>query len=54
MIIETIKQKRNIFWCGNGGSASDSMHLSAEFNGKLKGDFYYKVVNYKRMKLESR
>ena len=28
--------------------------LSAEFNGKLKGDFYYKVVNYKRMKLESR
>lgn len=28
--------------------------LSAEFNGKLKGEFYYKVVNYKKMKLESR
>ena len=29
-------------------------NLSAEFNGKLNGDFYYKVVNYKRMKFESK
>tara|TARA_B100001778_G_scaffold264745_1_gene225617 strand:- start:62 stop:493 length:432 start_codon:yes stop_codon:yes gene_type:complete len=28
--------------------------LNAEFNGKLNGDFYHKIVNYKRMKLESR
>jgi hypothetical protein len=28
--------------------------LTAEFNGKLNGEFYYKVVNYKRMKFESR
>ena len=29
-------------------------NLSAEFNGKLNGDFYYKVVNYKRMKIDSK
>ena len=28
--------------------------INAEFNGKLNGDFYHKIVNYKRMKLESR
>ena len=28
--------------------------LNAEFNGKLKGEFYYKVLNYKRVKVESR
>ncbi len=25
-----------LLWCGNGGSASDCMHLSAEFVGKFK------------------
>ena len=29
-------KKRTIFWCGNGGSASDSMHLSAELIGRFK------------------
>ena len=24
------------FWCGNGGSASDSMHLSTELIGRFK------------------
>ena len=28
--------------------------LNAEFNGKLNGDFYYKVLNYKRVKVESK
>ena len=35
-IIETIKSDGCIFWCGNGGSASDSQHLSAELIGKFK------------------
>ena len=29
-------------------------NLTAEFNGKLNGDFYYKVLNYKRVRVESR
>ncbi len=36
MIIDSLKKGGTIFWCGNGGSASDSMHLSAELIGKLK------------------
>jgi D-sedoheptulose 7-phosphate isomerase len=43
-VIQTIGQKlvkslRNggtIFWCGNGGSAADSQHLSAELVGRFK------------------
>ena len=38
LIINTILSKNNIFWCGNGGSASDALHLSAEFNGKFIND----------------
>ena len=30
-----IKNKGTVFWCGNGGSASDSLHLSAELIGRL-------------------
>lgn len=26
---------RQIFWCGNGGSAADSQHLAAEFVGRF-------------------
>jgi D-sedoheptulose 7-phosphate isomerase len=29
---------RTIFWCGNGGSASDSQHLSAELMGRFKNN----------------
>ena len=35
-IIETIKSDGCVFWCGNGGSASDSQHLSAELIGRFK------------------
>ena len=31
-----IKEKRNIFWCGNGGSSSDCQHLTAEFVGRFQ------------------
>tara|TARA_A100001388_G_C28671247_1_gene451687 strand:- start:300 stop:884 length:585 start_codon:yes stop_codon:yes gene_type:complete len=33
---KSLKNGGTIFWCGNGGSASDSMHLSAELIGRLK------------------
>ena len=34
-IAEVIRNGRTIFWCGNGGSAADSQHLSAELIGRL-------------------
>ncbi len=36
LMVLSIKKKGTIFWCGNGGSASDSMHLSAELIGRFK------------------
>lgn len=38
MIIETLKNNRTIFWCGNGGSESDSHHLSGELIGRFVGN----------------
>lgn len=34
-ICVTLKKKKKIFICGNGGSASDAQHLSAEFVVRL-------------------
>ncbi len=31
-----IQSNNKIFFCGNGGSASDSEHLCAEFIGRFK------------------
>jgi D-sedoheptulose 7-phosphate isomerase len=36
LIIEALQQKKNIFWCGNGGSASDAEHLAAELVGRFE------------------
>ena len=36
--IETIKKGNTIFFCGNGGSAADAQHISAELTGKFKND----------------
>ena len=36
IILKSLANKGTIFWCGNGGSASDSMHLSAELIGRYK------------------
>jgi D-sedoheptulose 7-phosphate isomerase len=33
---KSLKKGGTIYWCGNGGSASDSMHLSTELIGRLK------------------
>ncbi len=36
IMIPAVLDKRKILWCGNGGSAADSQHLSAELVGKLR------------------
>jgi D-sedoheptulose 7-phosphate isomerase len=38
IIINAFKQKHKVFFCGNGGSASDAQHLSAEFTGRFYFD----------------
>lgn len=38
IIINAIKADHNIFWCGNGGSASQANHLSAELVGGMYKD----------------
>ena len=35
LMISTIKSGGTIFWCGNGGSASDAEHLCAELVGRF-------------------
>ena len=41
LMIETIDSGSKIFWCGNGGSASQANHLSAE----LIGGMYKNKIN---------
>ncbi len=36
ILISAVLEKRKIMWCGNGGSAADAQHLSAELVGKLR------------------
>jgi D-sedoheptulose 7-phosphate isomerase len=36
VIINALEAKNNIFWCGNGGSASDAEHLAAELVGRFE------------------
>ncbi len=36
LLITAIENGHKILWCGNGGSAADSQHLSAELVGKLR------------------
>lgn len=38
ILINCLKKKKTIFWCGNGGSASDSQHLAGELVGRFVGD----------------
>jgi len=35
MIASTLDNKGTVFWMGNGGSSSDSMHISAELIGRF-------------------
>ena len=36
IISKSLKKGGTILWCGNGGSASDSLHLSTELIGRFK------------------
>jgi D-sedoheptulose 7-phosphate isomerase len=36
LITNTLKNNRKVLICGNGGSAADSQHLAAEFQGRFK------------------
>lgn len=36
LIYKTIKLKKKVFICGNGGSAADAQHLAAEFMVRLR------------------
>jgi len=38
MIVERLRQGKTIFACGNGGSATDSMHLCEELVGRYRGN----------------
>ncbi len=37
-MIQSLATGGTIFWCGNGGSASDSQHLAGELVGRFVGD----------------
>jgi len=37
-MIKALQNGKTIFWCGNGGSASDAQHLAAELVGRFVGD----------------
>ena len=54
LIINAIENKNKIIFCGNGGSAADSQHLSAELMGRYKDSIYfmlYKMVKNKEGKM---
>jgi D-sedoheptulose 7-phosphate isomerase len=38
LLVECLKNEGTIFWCGNGGSASDSQHLAGELVGRFKDE----------------
>ena len=38
LLANCLEKKGTIFWCGNGGSASDSQHIAAELVGRFKKD----------------
>ena len=38
LLVERLKAGKTIFACGNGGSATDSMHLCEELVGRYRGD----------------
>ena len=37
-LVYALKNGQTIFWCGNGGSASDSQHLAGELIGRFVGN----------------
>ena len=37
-LVYALKNGKTIFWCGNGGSASDAQHLAGELIGRFVGN----------------
>lgn len=37
-LVDCYKNNGKVFWCGNGGSAADAQHLSAELSGRYYFD----------------
>lgn len=50
LIVNKLKNSNTIFWCGNGGSAAQASHLSAELLG---GMFSKKVYPFKSICLNN-
>jgi len=38
MLLETFRNEKNVFSCGNGGSHCDAMHFAEEWTGRYKKD----------------
>jgi D-sedoheptulose 7-phosphate isomerase len=38
VIVNTFKNGKRVYFCGNGGSAADAQHLAAEFSGRFYTD----------------
>ena len=38
IITKAFSNKNSVYFCGNGGSAADAQHLSAEFSGRFYKD----------------
>jgi D-sedoheptulose 7-phosphate isomerase len=38
LMVNVLSNNKFIFWCGNGGSASDAQHLAAELMGRYKNN----------------
>ncbi|MBX7156923.1 MAG: SIS domain-containing protein [Verrucomicrobiae bacterium] len=38
LTIETLKQGKTLFSCGNGGSAADALHFAEEFTGRYRSN----------------
>ena len=38
ILINCLKNEGTIYWCGNGGSASDAQHLAGELIGRFVGN----------------
>lgn len=38
VLVECFRDGNTVYWCGNGGSASDAQHLAAELSGRFYFD----------------
>jgi len=53
ILYKSIKKGKKILICGNGGSAADAQHLSAEFIDRLRPDFSRKPLPILSLSIDS-